>query len=782
MENKFLNFLKNNNIVFFSLSEKITTKLNKDGEEKKIIPFENFSWKEINKDNYEDYIDEDDETFIIRTGKISNITVVDFDDPETYEELHKKDPKLENYFTVKTNKGYHIYFKYVEALKTTTNILDDIDIRNDDGLIIAPPTKYKLLNGETAKYKYLYGTIQEMPLYLLNALLPDKKEQVKEDKKLKKGIKEEKKNFNLELKIKEITTLIKLFSDDRSSDYDDWTKIGCSIYHQLKEDGRQIYHDFSKICKAKYDKDECNKKYDSFETDREDKLGLSYLKSIAKEDNPEEYSKIYKTTNDPIKSTFTMLEKDIAEYVINYLLNNNFVCTQTKPPTFYYFNNIWNSDEGNQKILKILYNDLIKKYEEIAINSTNEDETEIIRKIIKRLKGKLTFINSIIDWIAVLTFNMKFFEIVDENPDLLAFNNGVYEINTKIFREGRREDYITKTVGYDFPNEDDYGHKKDIEQFLTRVFPDPEVRHFVLQTQAQSLSGRKTEDLVYTHTGRGGNGKSILIEIIKHTFGDYFLNIPVSLLTNQNNSGHNTPDPFLGKFKGIRFGMSNEPKDGAKFNDSIIKNIGSQEPLQYRLLYSNNPVTLNLQLKLNIFCNNKLKFNGEDQGIGRRMCVIDYISRFDKIPDEKNNIYLIDVELTDKVKNWKKDYMKLLLSLYKHDYKHNPPKSIIDASKMYIDGNNDVLKFVNDFYEKTNDNNDFLLLKEIKFEYQNNKQYEQTKLKTLKESLEKIFNTNFIEEKKIKGKKYRSVILGWRRKLDDSETDTETESEEKSLL
>jgi hypothetical protein len=33
MENKFLNFLKNNNIVFFSLSEKITIKLNKDGEE-----------------------------------------------------------------------------------------------------------------------------------------------------------------------------------------------------------------------------------------------------------------------------------------------------------------------------------------------------------------------------------------------------------------------------------------------------------------------------------------------------------------------------------------------------------------------------------------------------------------------------------------------------------------------------------------------------------------------------------------------------------------------------
>jgi phage/plasmid-associated DNA primase len=46
------------------------------------------------------------------------------------------------------------------------------------------------------------------------------------------------------------------------------------------------------------------------------------------------------------------------------------------------------------------------------------------------------------------------------------------------------------------------------------------------------------------------------------------------------------------------------------------------------LLYSNNPINLNIQLKLNIYCNNKLKFNGEDQGIGRRMCVVNYISSF----------------------------------------------------------------------------------------------------------------------------------------------------------
>ena len=41
----------------------------------------------------------------------------------------------------------------------------------------------------------------------------------------------------------------------------------------------------------------------------------------------------------------------------------------------------------------------------------------------------------------------------------------------------------------------------------------------------------------------------------------------------------------------------------------------------------------------------------------------------------------------------------------------------------------------------------------------------------MKESLEKIFNTNFIENRKIGKMKYRSVILGWKRKGEDDEDD-----------
>ena len=118
--------------------------------------------------------------------------------------------------------------------------------------------------------------------------------------------------------------------------------------------------------------------------------------------------------------------------------------------------------------------------------------------------------------------------------------------------------------------------------------------------------------------------------------------------------------------------------------------------------------------------------------------------------------------------------MKLLISLHQNKYKHNPPRDVIDASKIYINENNDVYKFVRDNLLQTNDKNDFVTLKDLKLLYQSKKdEYEQSKLKTLKESLEKTLNSKFIEGNKIKGKKYRSVILGWKiiNPFDDDEDD-----------
>ena len=91
---------------------------------------------------------------------------------------------------------------------------------------------------------------------------------------------------------------------------------------------------------------------------------------------------------------------------------------------------------------------------------------------------------------------------------------------------------------------------------------------------ANCITGSKFEDVVLTHTGRGQNGKSILQQLIKATFGEYFYEISSCYLTKQNKMEPGNPAPLYTYLNGIRIATANEPADGQKMNDSLIKIIG----------------------------------------------------------------------------------------------------------------------------------------------------------------------------------------------------------------
>ena len=92
----------------------------------------------------------------IITGLQSTITVIDCDSQKVYDFLLGIYPNFINYYNVKTNKGYHIYCLYCNEVKTSTNEELEIDFRNNGGIIIAPPSKYTLLNGSIAHYTFMY--------------------------------------------------------------------------------------------------------------------------------------------------------------------------------------------------------------------------------------------------------------------------------------------------------------------------------------------------------------------------------------------------------------------------------------------------------------------------------------------------------------------------------------------------------------------------------------------------------------------------------------------------
>jgi hypothetical protein len=68
---------------------------------------------------------------------------------------------VKKYYTVKTNKGYHIYCKYTDQVSTSIKALTGTDILNDNSIVFAPPTSYKLPDGKVAEYKYIGGSVIE---------------------------------------------------------------------------------------------------------------------------------------------------------------------------------------------------------------------------------------------------------------------------------------------------------------------------------------------------------------------------------------------------------------------------------------------------------------------------------------------------------------------------------------------------------------------------------------------------------------------------------------------
>jgi len=103
----------------------------------------------------------------IVTGAISgNLVVIDFDQKEKYEEFMNKLPinmkiSLENTWTVKTGKGYHIYLRieglspeeFKEKFRTKPRLIEGVDIKAEGGYVVAPPSIHP--NG--SQYEFVRG-------------------------------------------------------------------------------------------------------------------------------------------------------------------------------------------------------------------------------------------------------------------------------------------------------------------------------------------------------------------------------------------------------------------------------------------------------------------------------------------------------------------------------------------------------------------------------------------------------------------------------------------------
>lgn len=296
--------IKKLNFCYFGFDE-IKTELNKEGEEKKILT------GLLNK-NCRDKLKPNQSYFgafstAIITGKQSNITVLDCDSQDAYDFLLQSYPDFKSFYTVKTNNGYHIYCAYTDKLKTTTNKKAKIDVRNDGGLIIAPPTKYTLLNGSIAQYKYIGGVqLGEIPESIIDILPTLKKTNNNTNKKIydtkqTNTLKEDEDYFCecVELPDHNLTINLQLYAFfdilnvERLSDYEPWISVGFLFYSL--DLPWQFWDKLSQKYPDKYDRNACFNKWNTFK--KKNPYALYTLFSWCKNDDIVAYCKLKKQYN-----------------------------------------------------------------------------------------------------------------------------------------------------------------------------------------------------------------------------------------------------------------------------------------------------------------------------------------------------------------------------------------------------------------------------------------------------------------------------------------------------
>jgi phage/plasmid-associated DNA primase len=196
----------------------------------------------------------------------------------------------------------------------------------------------------------------------------------------------------------------------------------------------------------------------------------------------------------------------------------------------------------------------------------------------------------------ILFFDPDFEKKLDENYDLIGFNNGVYDLANNEFREGRADDYISKSTNIDYyPYNEKNPYATKMHKFFEEILPNENVRKYLLLSLATCVSGHNKEEKLRIATGSGSNGKSLLFSLVQLALGDYYISCPITIITRKRNSS-NSASPELLRIKGARCGCFQETDDGEKLNVGIAKEITGNDSFMVRGLFA-DPIEIKPQIK-----------------------------------------------------------------------------------------------------------------------------------------------------------------------------------------
>lgn len=448
---------------------------------------------------------------------------------------------------------------------------------------------------------------------------------------------------------KQVLELLSLMSSQRAVDRNDWIHVGWTLYNILDGSDRalEMWLDFSRLAGEKFDPDSCRYEW---KTMKKKGLTIGTLKYMAKQDNPHGYSMMMARYTKDFMDKSTQLggsHHDLS-LALFQKYDNEFVCASVSDKLWYRFvSPCWIRDEEGVSLSRLITSELVPDYERIGkdlfakqVNADAEEskmyakKVELIMRQIRNLKSA-PFKSHVMKECREVFYDREFYQQLDQDAFLIAFHNGVYDLHSHTFREGRPSDRLSLKMPIHFRPDLTHDHPdvQLVHDFFLKIFPDASVREYFFNVTCDIFIGGNIQKIVQVWSGGGNNGKSVTQRLFEKMLGSYSIKLPTSLLVGKRTQSSSACPELARAGHGVRLAMLQEPDGSDVINVGILKELSGNDTFFARGLYKEGS-EITPMFKLVLVCNEPPKVPNNDKAAWNRIRVIPFESTFsDQAPE-----------------------------------------------------------------------------------------------------------------------------------------------------
>ena len=522
--------------------------------------------------------------------------------------------------------------------------------------------------------------------------------------------------------------LLPMLDDKRASDWDSWIRVGFALFNScgpsieilemwLQFSQRTVYNNFDKQGCI-----ECWKTMGSANHGNSSKLGTLFW--YAQQDSPVEFSKYQaELKSESIFAAITGSHYDLACLLLDDY-GEFYRCTSITQKRWYmYENHTWKLVEEGTQLRQMIstqlrerYKETRKKYQKQMIEE-GDDNREKLEKRIKEISsvigslGNSSFKNAVLRECCEVFYDAQFENELNTNPYLVAFKNGIYDLQSKEFRCGDPTDNISMQMPIEYKEYTVYDPAvQQIFTFFEQLFPDKSLREYVLDLMCIIMRGGNFEKLVQIWTGTGNNGKSIMEALIHGMLGCYAQTLPTaSLVGKRGQSGQ--ADPVIARTPGAKWLVAQEPNDTDHLNVGVLKEMSGNDKMFARELFQKGKDVREIipMFKLTLVCNTLPNLLNADQAAWNRVVVVPFESTFVRKDKLKGTVeeqlelkqFPMDPKLSEKIPGMLAPFAWVLIQRYNDigGKIREPPMKVRMATNAYRSRNDMIQQFIDDNIE-----------------------------------------------------------------------------------